>query len=349
MLLLAGLTGTLAAQAPAGDAARQKQLLADLAVADKADAAAGELAHLGAAAVTALAAALKPAATGDVPAARTRCVELLAELGADASPALDALLDAMADESLKDNRGRILKAIGRIAPYSPVRCPEIEKRLGNECDAKGFFGIDGFFEVMSRMKFDASAEPSKLFDGLQDKNPFVRELAGEAIAAAARRQPFEGKLRGEALQRLAAVLTDDQPTNFSVEWLWNGGKATTSGGGGNPDAIRTAAALAIAAIDPSRPEALDGHRRLLHHPDPRRRAEAAANLGKLGAEAAAAANELTAALADDPRVGREAATALGQLGVADKSVLDALGKAEASGDKQLAARAKAAKRQLTPQ
>jgi len=314
--------------------------------------AAAELWRAGAAAVPLLAAALgKPDAwkDGDAQAARGLGVEILWHLGPDAAAGIDALLDHLDDPASAPQRQRVLEAIGRIAPYHHDRCDEVEKHLGDHCDKGGYFGTTGFFETLSRLKFDAGATLPELLRGLEHDNPFVRELAAEAVARALARTPPGDKQRAEVLAALTAALAAEVPTQFKLDWKWNGNTASTSGGAANGERLRLAIGAAIAVLTPDDPAAIPGIGARLQHLDPRVRAEAARQLGTFGADAAAQVPALTGLLTDDLLVAREAATTLGMIGKDAAAALPALEQAAASTDRQLQQRARAALRQIKPE
>lgn len=309
-----------------------------------------ELLRAGAPAAAALAGLLldpQLGTEGEDFAARETAVDVLWQLGPDARPAIDALLTCLEHKDLKGLRGRMVQALGRCAPWHRDQASGVAKALGRIATDNSMLGVDGFFAALARLQFDPTQSLDELAKALADESPLVREAAAEALALRLRVEPPAEEARKAMLARLRAALDDDHPEQFRLQWDWNGSNATTSGGAHNGDAIRSALSLAIAALDPTLPETMAGHRSRLQHLDPRVRQEAARALALLGHDAADAVTALLRALEDpELQVARESATALGLIGTASDAVRAGLEQAAGSGDRQLAARARAALRQL---
>lgn len=333
----------VAAPTPAVDPA---QLAATLATDPHA---AADLLHLGAAAIEPLLPYLAkkrewPTAESD--AAWSIALRLLADLGPDASGAVDALVDALDRPERRRDHGAIFAAIGSIGPWLPKRI-EIATLLGNRCDQGHYFGATGFFAAISRLSFDASQDTSSLLLALSHANGYIRELAAEALARKfAQERPAAPAAKSLGKQLREALLVE-VPKQFNLTWTWNGQNANTGSSFDGGDDVRSAIAMALAAIEPNANESVPGHIRLLAHTDPMVRTNALRTLGGFGEAARPAISAMVRALSDrDPGVAHEAATMLGLLGPVAKDAKDDLLRASKSTDKQLAARAQAALRRI---
>jgi len=280
--------------------------------------------------------------------ARRAALRVLEYLGPDAEDALDALVACLSKSDLTTLREDVFRVLGRTAPYLGDRAAQVSKALGDECDKGKYFGYTGFFETLSRLTFDARVDVPELVAGLRHENPYVRVLAAEALTLHARELRSDDENRENVVKALRDTIEGDHPTDFKLEWKWNGNQASTSGGANEvAQSIRVAAASALALIDPQDPLVAPGLVRLLHHVDPDLQVEAARGLGALGEDGAEGVDDLAEMLTEsEPVAAYEAATALGMIGEKAKSAIPALEKAAESQDRQLAARAKAALRQI---
>ncbi len=345
MLALA-LAGLAAAQTPAPPtpAALARRLLDP----NERTAASVALLRLGAPAAEALAGLLadeQVGAEGEALAARQAACEVLCALGPDAAPAIDSVLDCLKRKDHQGLRGLMLQAIGNCIPWHPDRIATVAKAVGAAAEDHSFLS-DDLFRALTRLQCDPTKPIPKLVEDLQNAGPFARAFAAEALARRLRDGATPGE-RSAAQKALREAVNGDHPSDFKLNWDWNGSQASTSGSCSESDAIRAAAARALAVLDPTDPDARLGYGAQLRHLDPRRRQEAARGLGLLGKAGAASAGALMHALDDaELAVAREAATALGMLGEGSDEVRAALRRASGSTDKQLAARATAALRQL---
>ena len=191
--------------------------------------AAGELFRCGGAAAQALLPFLKqPDKWGaHAAAAQPLAIHVLRDLGPEAADAVDALVDCLAAPEWKEPRGDLFAAIGAIAPWLERRA-EISRALGNGCDQGHYFGETGFFELISRLTFDARGDRAALLAGLEHDNLYVRELAAEALARDLRLHPPDDRETRQLGQLLRQALAAPAPTEFKVGWTWNGTTAQTS-------------------------------------------------------------------------------------------------------------------------
>lgn len=285
---------------------------------------------------------------GDDESVRQRALAILAALGADGEPALDALVECLAKPEWERLRRPLFDAIATIATVTDRR-EAIRKALGDRCDAGKYFGATEFFACISKLGFDARVARDDLIAGLRDDNCYVRMLAAQALARDLRRRSPEQPAAAAIAEQLREFMAETPPSEFRVKWLWNGGEATTSGGvdADEHTALRATLAEALAAIAPGDPACLAGLERRLGHPDSHAVIDALRALGALGEHAGPAVPAVADLLqTKDLRIAREAATTLGMLGTVAKEAAAALEKAAASDDRQLAMRAKVALRSV---
>jgi hypothetical protein len=195
----------------------------------------------------------------------------------------------------------------------------------------------GQHALVERMKVNPEASTETLLEILKSNRRFQREVAAEelgrrraraAIPLLSRlvsRVPYakSGEGRGIIYRRELAVVTDD---------------------------FKARAVRALLMIDPDDPRVAVAHGyQLRRHPDARTRWKAAMALGRCGAAAAPAVPDLLAAISDedeDVRVIREAVTTLGMVGPKAADAVPILETLTQHENRQIAARAKAALRQI---
>lgn len=278
-------------------------------------------------------------------AAWDAALRLLLDLGPVAGSAVDTLIDAL-EQTDRSNQSAIFAALGAIAPWQERRA-QIAATLGNRCDQGHYMGNPGFFATISRLSFDPNQNPSSLMLALSYSNGYVREFAAEALARKLTQERPDAAATKPLGKQLREALAAEVPTGFQLTWTWNGQNANTGGSFDGAEQVRSAIALALAAIEPNATESVPGHIRMLAHTDPVVRTNALRTLGGLGDAAASAVPAMARALRDrDPNVAHEAATMLGVLGPSAAAAKDDLIQASKSSDKQLAARAQAALRRI---
>ena len=273
-------------------------------------------------------------------ATRRAMLDRLAALG----PALDAavvcsLIDGLRTVTENDTvRVRALVAgLAEAAPFAGEDAREdLTKVLADRVVLIHKDPI-GFVRLYCRLQIEPSSSDDHLLELLADAVPYRREFAAQLLG---RRGPAASAVALPALKR---ARNGEGEGEYSV----SGPGWSHSSSGGTAQDARDQAALAIARIAPDDPASIAGHVRLLAHPFAAERLAAVRALGGFGADAAEAVDALRARLKDpDARVAREAITALGMIGPAAHAAAADLEELESSADKQVAARARAALRQI---
>ncbi len=265
-----------------------------------------------------------------------RVLDVLADLGPEAVVATPRVINELKDVAEDDQEriGALLRGLAEIVPYSNSGEEALEALSARvQLIHKD---SSSYVRAYSRLQLTPDAPVQEMLTWLQSSNPYEREFAALLLGA-------RGHIAKSALPELIAVRDDKTRQPFNI----GGPNWSHSSSGGSTSSVRRAAAIAIARIAPHDPEAVQGLRYLLVDGRRVERARAARSLAAFGPQAAPAVPGLIKSLHDhDPRVVREAITALGVVGpdaATAKWELQELTKHE---DKQIAARARAALRQI---
>lgn len=269
------------------------------------------------------------------PAVRAIAFEILGTLGPDALTALPQLLE-FDGEFQRPEAKAYARALLRVWPYDPSFWSADVAELQNtmmRCvvrDARGYRSVHSAGVRAIRMIRELDLDPtdaSKLIDKIRWVNR--GDPVQEYIAAALARLGSEA---AAAAPRLSAAIRFPVPKKPRPL----------------PQMRYLPLAEAVLAIQATGPAAARAHAYLLiYHPDPKRRLGAAMALGRQASTGSAMADQVVWALTDaDPRVVREAITALGMMGPEAAAVAPKLEPLLDHADRQIAARAKVALRQI---
>lgn len=368
-LLVSGLLVWQAWEAAPAQDPKLAELVKQLSAASTRTEAALRLHRAGARAVPDLLAGL---AVADPEAAS--CVQtLLAARGSEVVPPLRALLRG------KDpvRRDRALATLGRMGPAGAAAIPDIYPLLTTKQAHEGMlvaladlacFGPDQDAMIPARdAVFDAiyrgegplgSPQPHYKVSRfvhradragrkpdpelLSSEDPFDREAAADRL----RRKP-----QSAALPALSRALADPVPRGSRFNLQHTDKSRVGAGAGGNSEAqVRLAIARALLAHHARGQISARAQLILLAQGDVLERHAAVESLGRIGS-ALDERGEITQALSPllsgaDLRLACAASTSLGMLGKAGQPALPDLRKAASRGDKELAARAQAAIRQI---
>ena len=303
------------------------------------------LVRRGAAVVPVLRAALE-GALREKPVAAVRAqalLEVLATFGPGAVPALPEVIDAYYVNGNKDLRRASLDCLIALSPFDRDGTTPLFERMRELGNLGDIISVHRFFEMVSATQVDGDASAADLVELLQDDNPYTRATAARIIAHRASTLRDDPKARKVLVTALAVAVDSDHPRNFNLSWKFGGTSCSSSGSAQHDDTIQSLASFALTRLEPDHPAAARGYAWAATHLDQMVAAQSLRMLPTMpiGEVEPHMERVLDALTKGTPLVAREAATTLGILGLKTPAILEALGTAARSADRQLAARAAA--------